>query len=282
MSDYVLPVVLIAAVGGVLWYWRHTWVREQIRQRLKAGSESDDTAEIAELPFARRHHIFPWVCGIVVAALLIFAVNWPNNISVALGVVVALLLTQVDAWILEIRLSRIESQLADCIDMLVASVQAGSSLQSALEVASNEIMEPLKGELQEMVARLRLGDAPTDVFELLRQRVPAETFRLFCTTLSVNWEVGGGLANTLASIGQTIRDRITISRQIRTLSTQGRITTLAVLSITYLLAAMMWQSDPPRMIGFLSIPTGQWLVTGALLLQGIGIAMVAKLSRPKV
>ncbi len=57
-------------------------------------------------------------------------------------------------------------------------------------------------ELQEMVARLRLGDAPLDVFDLLQQRVPIETFRLFCTTLSVNWEVGGGLAHTLASIGQ--------------------------------------------------------------------------------
>ena len=75
---------------------------------------------------------------------------------------------------------------------------------------------------------------------------------------------------------------MTIARQIRTLSTQGRITTLAVLSITYFLGAMMWQSDPPRMIGFLTSPEGQWLVTGALLLQGIGIAMVAKLSRPKV
>jgi tight adherence protein B len=166
--------------------------------------------------------------------------------------------------------------------MLVASVQAGASLQSAMEIVSNDIGQPLERELQEMVARLRLGDAPQAVFNLLQQRVPIETFRLFCTTLSVNWEVGGGLANTLASIGQTIRDRMAIARQIRTLSTQGRITTLAVLSITYFLFAMMWQSDPSRMLGFLSTSVGQGLVTAALLAQGIGIAMVAKISRPKV
>ena len=282
MNAYVFPIGLTAAVGGVLWYWRHTWVRDQIRQRLLAGSETEAAVPETERAFARRHHILPWVCGVILAALLILAFSWPTNISVALGIVAALLLMQVDAWIYEIRLGRIEAQLADCIDMLVASVQAGSSLQSALEIASNDSGQPLQGELQEMVARLRLGDAPTDVFELLEQRVPAETFRLFCTTLTVNWEVGGGLANTLASIGQTIRDRMTIARQIRTLSTQGRITTLAVLSITYFLGAMMWQSDPPRMIGFLTSLPGQWLVTGALLLQGIGIAMVAKLSRPKV
>ena len=266
----------------MIWYWRHAFIRDQIRQRLQSDVESEASTELAAIPFARRHYILPWVAGAMLAALLVFAFSWPTNIAVALGVVATLLLTQVDAWILELQHAKIESQLADCIDMLVASVQAGASLQSAMEIASNDIDDPLRRELQEMVARLRLGDAPQDVFNLLQQRVPIETFRLFSTTLSVNWEVGGGLSNTLASIGQTIRDRMTIARQIRTLSTQGRITTLAVLAVTYFLFAMMWQSDPARMLGFLSIPEGQWLVTGALLAQGIGIAFVAKLSRPKV
>ena len=282
MNGYVLPLSLSAAVGAVLWYWRHTWVRDQIRNRLESEADINDDIGVVEQPFARRHHLLPWIAGILVASGLMLGLRCPTNIAVAVGIVVSLLLTQVDAWILEIRQSRIEAQLADCIDVLVASVQAGASLQSALEAASNDMQQPLQRELQEMVARLRLGDEPVDVFELLRQRVPVESFRLFCTTLSVNWEVGGGLAMTLASIGRTIRDRMIIARQIRTLSTQGRITTLAVLSITYFLAAMMWQSEPGRMYGFLSTVAGQWLVTLALLLQGIGIALVAKLSRPKV
>jgi tight adherence protein B len=282
MGGYVLPIGLSAAVGAVLWYWRHAFVREQIRQRLRTDTVTEETTQLAERPFARRHHVLPWIVGATLAALVILAFTWPVSIGIAVGIVVALLLTQIDAWILEHRHAKIESQLADCIDMLVASVQAGASLQSAMEIVSNDIGQPLERELQEMVARLRLGDAPQAVFNLLQQRVPIETFRLFCTTLSVNWEVGGGLANTLASIGQTIRDRMAIARQIRTLSTQGRITTLAVLSITYFLFAMMWQSDPSRMLGFLSTSVGQGLVTAALLAQGIGIAMVAKISRPKV
>ena len=282
MNAYVFPIGLSAAVGVVIWYWRQAWLRDQIRQRLEETAEQEQAAQLNERPFARRHFVIPWVIGVAVSAALTLALNWPTNIAVALGFVVALLLTQLDAWILELRYSQIESQLADCIDMLVASVQAGSSLQSALDTAANDIRQPLRRELVEMVARLRLGDAPQDVFELLRQRAPMETFRLFGTTLSVNWEVGGGLAETLASVGQTIRDRMTIARQIRTLSTQGRITTIAVLSVTYFLGAMMWQSDPTRMLGFLSTSLGQWLVTIALALQGIGIAMVARISRPKV
>ena len=278
----MIPIGLSAAIGAVAWYWRRAWYRDQVRQRLESTTEVSEVAAPTGRPFAGRHLVLPWVAGVIVSLTVALALNWPTNISAALGFVVALLLTQLDAWILEMRFNRIETQLADCIDMLVASVQAGASLQSALEVATGDTRQPLRRELEEMVARLRLGDAPVDVFELLRQRVPVETFRLFCTTLAVNWEVGGGLAQTLASVGQTIRDRMAIARQIRTLSTQGRITTMSVLFVTYLLAAMMWQSDPARMLGFLSTSVGQMLVTVVLALQGIGIAMVAKISRPKV
>lgn len=278
----MIPIGLSAAIGAVAWYWRRAWYRDQVRQRLESTTEVSEVAAPTERPFAGRHLVLPWGVGVIVSLTVALALNWPTNISAALGFVVALLLTQLDAWILEMRFNRIETQLADCIDMLVASVQAGASLQSALEVATGDTRQPLRRELEEMVARLRLGDAPVDVFELLRQRVPVETFRLFCTTLAVNWEVGGGLAQTLASVGQTIRDRMAIARQIRTLSTQGRITTMSVLFVTYFLGAMMWQSDPARMLGFLSTSVGQMLVTVVLVLQGMGIAMVAKISRPKV
>jgi tight adherence protein B len=172
--------------------------------------------------------------------------------------------------------------LADAIDVLVASVSSGASLQASLRQASEYSPMPLRGELSEMVARLRLGDSPPDVFDLLRQRVPTETFRLFATTLTVNWTVGGELAETLAAIGSTIRDRLAIARQIRTLSTQGTLTTLTVLAVVWFMAAMMWQADPPRFKSFLQSGVGSWLVAASLFLQGVGVALVSRISRPKI
>ena len=277
-----VPFGLAACIAVVVWYWRRAWLRDLINSRLKSESTTDEPVDTTERPFARRHFVLPWVVGVIVSATLIVGFAFPTKIAVAIGFVMALVLTQVDAWILERRINKIETQLAECIDVLVASVRAGSSLQNALEIAARDTRQPLQRELEEMVARLRLGDPPSKVFEHLRQRVPIEPFRLFCTTLTVNWEVGGGLAVTLAAVGQTIRDRMTIGRQIRALSTQGRITTMSVLSVTYFLFAMMWQTDPMRMVGFLRSVEGEWMVAAAIVMQGIGIAMVAKISRPKV
>lgn len=281
MSAVLFPAGLLAAAAGIGYYWYESWRREQVRLRL-AEPEIEETIELPEQPFAKRHWWIAWVAGAAVMAMLIFLLACPAPIAVGVGFVVALLGMELDAWILEWRQSRIESQLADTIDVLVASVGAGSSLQASLSQAAEYAPMPIKRELDEMVARLRLGDSPPEVFNLLSQRVPMETFGLFTTTLSVNWEAGGSLGETLAAIGHTIRDRLIIARQIRALSTQGRLTTVTVLAVTWFMAAMMWQSDPPRFVRFFLSPVGVWLITLTLVLQGVGIALVSKISRPKV
>ena len=282
MNSLLLPIGgLLAAIGGVTYYWWQTAIREHVRTRL-TDTEIVASSTIQERPFAVRYRWAAWAIGLIGFLLLAFVWSCPLNISVAIGLVVTILALEFDAWVYEWKISRIESQLADAIDVLVASVGAGSSLQGSLGQAAEFSPMPLRRELSEMVARLRLGDAPVDVFNLLSQRVPSETFRLLSTTLAVNWESGGGLAQTLAGIGQTIRDRGVIARQIRTLSTQGQLTSATVLAVIWFMAAMMWQADPPRFEGFLLSSLGSWLITISLALQGFGVALVSRISRPKV
>lgn len=281
MTAYLLPAGLFAAAAGVGYYWLDSWRREQVRARLRTG-EATEVETLPERPFARRHWWIPVLLAVTVLLSLIYALSCPVPVAVGIGVVVGLVGLEIDAWILEWRYGQIETQLADTIDVLVASVGAGSSLSMSLAQAADYAPMPLRRELEEMVARLRLGDPPPDVFTILAQRVPLETFRLFTTTLSVNLEAGGSLGETLAAIGNTIRERLIISRQIRALSTQGRLSSATVLGVTWFMAAMMWQTDPPRFVNFLLSETGIWLIAATLILQGVGIALVSKISRPKV
>ena len=181
----------------------------------------------------------------------------PDNIAAGIGFVFLFVGMEADAWIYRWRIARMESQLADTTDILVSSISSGASLQASLTQAAEFSPIPLRYELEEMVVRLRLGDSPNDVFEMLGQRVPTETFKLLATTLIVNWNAGGELSPTLSSIASTIRDRLAISRQIRTLSTQGTLTTVIVLSTIWFMATMMWQSDPIRLKDLSAVNRGR-------------------------
>jgi len=140
---------------------------------------------------------------------------------------------------------------------------------------------PLKPQLEEVVGRIRFGDDPTEALTDMEARIPLETVRLFSITLAVNWQVGGRLAQTLANVGRTIRDRIELSRRMHAMTTQARVSVISIMGVTYFLAALMWRNDPSRMEGFLTSPFGQGATIAAVVLQGIGIAWISRMSRVK-
>jgi tight adherence protein B len=273
--------LLIAAVA-VLYYWRFSAIRELLSKRLVAPTVEEFEVPVDVTPFVQRNYLIPILSALLIALVLSVLIGWPINISIGLAFTTLLLGIELDAWVYEARLTKIEAQLADSIDLLVASLGAGSSLQASLAQAADYCENPLKTELSGLVARLRLGETPVDAFHLLEKRVPTETFQLLATSLVVNWQAGGELAETLSGVGKTIRDRLAISRQVRTLSTQGRLTTITVISVVWFMAAMMWQADELRFLGFVNSTAGSWLMAGTLTLQGVGVALVSKISRPRI
>lgn len=283
MTGLLVPLAgLGVAIACVAIFWYRSAQRDLVRKRLHGEEISLDLQRTARQKYARRYPLTPWFITVPIGLILAGYLGWSWNITAGLVIVAGFFGMEIDAWIYHWRLARMESQLVDAIDIIVASVGSGASLQSALNQASEYAPMPLRGELIELVARIRLGDSPVDAFNVLQSRIPTEVFRLFATTLTVNWMVGGELSGTLASIGRAVRDRIAIARQLRTLSTQGTLTTIVVVSIVWFMAAMMWQSDPQRFTAFILSDVGSWLTTAGLALQGGGIALVSRIIRPKI
>jgi Flp pilus assembly protein TadB len=279
---------LLSAAAVVFYLWRNARLQNVARRRFEEAlwtAESQD-AVLPEprqaKPLLRRHRVFPWLVGAAAGAALYLVFGIRGIYSGTGAVVLALLAWQFEAMLAERQVQRVEVQLADAIDLMVGALRAGAGVMNALESAVRESRPPLDGQLDEIVGRIRFGDNPQAVFHNLPQRVPLETFLLFSSALSVNWEVGGSLASTLATVGRTIRDRIEISRRIRGMTTQVRVSIMAVLGLTYFIAAVMWFNDPARMKLFLMTNVGSFFVASAILLQAVGIAWSAHLSRSRV
>jgi Flp pilus assembly protein TadB len=236
---------------------------------------------LSERPFVRRHWLLPWLLGALVAAGLYFLTPLSATFAITFGILIGLIGGQVESVRVDRITLRIEQQLSDAVDLIVAALQAGAGALGAIDNAAQEARRPLKPQLEEMLGRIRYGDDPQHVLRALEARVPLETFRLFAAALSVHWETGGSLAPTLATVGRVIRDRIEVNRRIRGLTTQARASTLAVLLVTYFIGILMWRNDPERMVRFLTNSLTQPVVAIAILLQGVGLVWTAALSRMK-
>lgn len=287
MIELLAGLAILATGGALIWLVVRGQVDQKARRRLAAYQPQDSHRDAELAAFARprralpRYRVIPWLAGLLLALLLWMWLRWPPGFAIASGVVLGLLGWQVEQWWYTRTVGRLEEQLADAIDLMVAAVKAGSSLQSSLEAAALNSNPPLKPQLEEVVGRIRFGDDPTEALTDMEVRIPLETIRLFTITLAVNWQVGGRLAQTLANVGRTIRDRIELSRRMHAMSTQARVSVISIMGVTYFLAALMWRNDPTRMEGFLTSTFGQAATIGAVVLQAIGIAWISRMSRIK-
>lgn len=289
MSPLVVVLLLSAAAAGVWRVWRAGSVRQATHSQLDralAGAVSvladlDARPGPTALPrvYPRR---FPWLApaaGLTTTVLVRVAVGWPLLVALAFGLLATVLTYLAEDAYAGARRTRIETQLAEAIDLLVAALRAGAALLSGLDATLRDARPPLRPYLQDVVGRVRLGDDPRDVIGTLADRIPLETFRLFSTALIVHWEVGGGLAATLATVGRTIRDRIELDRRIRAQGVEAHASVAAVLGITYLLAYLMWRSSPDRVEAFVGSELGEVLVALAIGLQAVGLIWMARVSR---
>jgi len=285
MGETITILGLAWGLGFIGYAWRQARLRDQVRARM-ASTHVVATAEPAEAPiedrpFARRHPFIPWIVASIVVAVLHGILRLDLVISLALGAMVGFLGGLLDGMWLSRQEALIEQQLSSAIDLMVGALYAGASVPSAVEIALRETKRPLAIQLEEVLGRLRYGDDPATVFRGLARRVPLDNFRLFSTSLAVHWEVGGSLAPTLSTVGRTIRDRIEIARRIRSMTTQSRVSTIAVLGTTYFLGVLMWRNDPARMEEFLTNSVGKALVAGALVLEAVGVVWAAHIGKVK-
>lgn len=280
-------LLLLAGTAALLWSWYAYRARRLTVARLADMVGADPEPEKREEQILRasksyppRYRYAPVSVGCIVAALLRFFAGLPIEIAIAAGGLIGVISHLVEEQVAEQRTAKIEIQLAEAIDLLVGSLRAGASLLSAFESALQESDRPLRPYLQEVAGRIRLGDDPRAAVSELPAHVPLETFRLFATSLSVHWEVGGSLATTLGTVGRTVRDRIELSRRVRAQGVEAHASVAVVLILAYVLGVLMWRTNPERLQAFVATGLGTGLVAMVMALQAIGLVWMSKLSRP--
>lgn len=118
------------------------------------------------------------------------------------------------------RLKDFSDQLADMLNLMVNGLRAGYSTMQALEAVSKELPAPISTEFRRVVQEMQLGIPMETALDNLLARIPSEDLDLVITAINVQREVGGNLAEVLETISHTIRERVRIKGEIKTLTTQ--------------------------------------------------------------
>lgn len=142
------------------------------------------------------------------------------------------------------RLQAFENQLSDTLNLWVNALRSGYSVLQGMEAIATELPPPVSREFERVVQEVRLGLGLPQALANMLRRVPSEDLDLIITAVNIQREVGGNLAEILDVISHTIRERVRIKGEIRTLTAQGRLTGWIISLLPIGLGVMLYSINP--------------------------------------
>jgi tight adherence protein B len=180
------------------------------------------------------------------------------------------------------RLKRFASQLSDALELVARALRAGHSLAAGMHVVAEEMPAPISEEFNRVYEEQNLGIPIEDAMRSMCERVPNLDLRFFVTSVLVQRQTGGDLAEILDKIGYVIRERYRILGQVQALTAEGRLSGVILVALPFGLLLMMLYIKPDYIEKLWTHELGVKMSVAALIAQLIGALVIKKIVNIKV
>ena len=182
------------------------------------------------------------------------------------------------------RLNSFNKQLPDTITLIANALRAGSSFLQAIELVVRESRPPISTEFGRVIREVNLGLPFDQALENMVRRVRSDDLELMATAISIQHQVGGNLAEILDSIAYTIRERVRIKGEIKTLTAQQRMSGYVVAGLPIGLAGILFIiapnfmkpmfENPPAVLG---LPAGVVILIFGGFMMFLGFLFIRRI-----
>jgi tight adherence protein B len=189
------------------------------------------------------------------------------------------------AWLLHKRASRLKkfaSQLPESLELVGRALRAGHSLAAGMHVVAEEMPSPIADEFNRVYEEQNLGIAIEEALKNMCERVPNLDLRFFVTSVLVQRQTGGDLAEILDKIGYVIRERFRILGQVKALTAEGRLSGVILIALPFVMFLLMLHIKYDYVEKLWTHPLGVKMSLCALFAQFVGALVIRKIVNIKV
>lgn len=258
---------------------------EQVVDRAEEAAEArgnlNSTAnmlEKAEIPL-RVGEAFAVQVGLVLVAFLLgFLLTGTSLIGgLFFAVPAAILPSMIVKHKVRRRAKKLEAQLPDTLNLLSSTLKAGYSFLQGMDAVGNEAEEPLAGEFRRTVNEARLGKDMDVALDDLADRVDSQDMLWAIVAIKIQREVGGNLAELLATVAETMQSRSRLRGEVSALTAEGRVSSYVLLGLPFGVAAAMYFLNPTYLAELWTTGLGLLAVGAAMVSMAVGAAWMRKI-----
>jgi tight adherence protein B len=180
------------------------------------------------------------------------------------------------------RMAKIEEQIPDAIDTMTRALRAGHPFNATLRMVAEDLDEPIAGEFELTFGDINYGNDLRRAMLGLLSRVPSVTMMALVTSVLVQKETGGNLAEILKQISGVVRGRFKLHRKVKTLTAEGRMSAWVLALVPLVLFAVISVTTPDYLPILIEDPRGHNMIIYGTISAILGILWIRRILRIEV
>lgn len=177
------------------------------------------------------------------------------------------------------RFKLLGEQLPYLIDLLKSALESGHTMLRALQMAGQNLPEPVSGELRLIVEQVQLGMTLPLALEAMYQRAPVEELGFLVAAVRVQTNVGNSLAEVFQHVAEGMRNRQRAEHQLRAITAQSRASAVIVTLLPFIVLAAFSLINPDYSRPLFHNEYGQRMLETALVLDIIAYFVMRRIAR---
>ncbi|NDV01793.1 type II secretion system F family protein [Pseudoroseicyclus tamaricis] len=124
------------------------------------------------------------------------------------------------------RMSLIEEQLPDAVELMVRSLRVGHPFSSAINIVAKEVPDPLGTEMGVISDEAAYGRDMGETLKAMAERIDMQDLRFLAVAVTIQQQAGGNLAEILDGLAKVIRARFRLFRRVKAITAEAKFSGL--------------------------------------------------------
>jgi tight adherence protein B len=142
------------------------------------------------------------------------------------------------------RMSKLEEQLPDAIELMVRSLRVGHPLQSAIGIVAKEVSDPLGTEFGLIADEAAYGRNISESIKAFAERMDNQDIRFLSVAVNIQQSSGGNLAEILDGLSKVIRARFKLFRRVKAITAEAKFSGGFLSAFPIVALVIILISDP--------------------------------------
>lgn len=165
------------------------------------------------------------------------------------------------------RVTKLENQLPEALQLIAGSLDSGTSLLLGMELAGAEGEAPLATEFSRVVAESAVGRPLIESLEAMSERIGSKDIAWTVKAIRIQQQTGGKLAETLRVLADFMHSRQEVRGEVRALSAEARISGKLLIFMPISIAIFLYLTRRDYIEPLFTTPLGKVMLGAA----GVGL-----------